>query len=85
MVSDGLWACVKQFFVYYFNKYLNRDSTAFENILDFYAGLSFAYNAIGDDGNARLYGQTYFFGNQNSEIGDPIGVSATKPILISLM
>ena len=57
--------------VYYFNKYLNRDSTAFENILDFYAGLSFAYNAIGDDGNARLYGQTYFFGNQNSEIGDP--------------
>ena len=57
--------------VYYFNKYLNRDSTAFENILDFYAGLGFAYNAIGDDGNARLYAQTYFFGNQNSEIGDP--------------
>ena len=57
--------------VYYFNKYLNRDSTAFENILDFYAGLSFAYNALGDDGNARLYAQTYFFGNQNSEIGDP--------------
>ena len=26
--------------VYYFNEYLNRDSTAFENILDFYAGLS---------------------------------------------
>ena len=56
---------------YYFNKYLDRDSTSFENILDFYAGLSFAYNAIGDDGNARLYAQTYFFGNQNSEIGDP--------------
>ncbi len=57
--------------VFYFNQYLNRDSTAFENILDFYAGLSFAYNALGDDGNARLYAQTYFFGNQNSEIGDP--------------
>ncbi|MDP6169515.1 MAG: hypothetical protein QF780_05880 [Candidatus Marinimicrobia bacterium] len=57
--------------VYYFQKYLTRDSTSFKDMLDFYAGLSFAYNAIGDDGNTRLYAQTYFFGNQNSEIGDP--------------
>ena len=57
--------------VFYFNEYLSRDSSSFENILDFYAGLSFGYNAIGDDENARLYAETYFFGNQNAEIGDP--------------
>ena len=57
--------------VYYFNKYLEKDSTSFTDILDFYAGLSFAYNAIGNDAMARVFAQTYFFGNQNSEIGDP--------------
>ena len=57
--------------VFYFNEYLSRDSSSFENILDFYAGLSFGYNAIGDDDNARLFAETYFFGNQNAEIGDP--------------
>ena len=57
--------------VYYFNKYLEKDSSSFTNILDFYAGLSFAYNAIGNDAMARIFAQTYFFGNQNAEIGDP--------------
>ena len=57
--------------VYYFNKYLEKDSSSFTNILDFYAGLSFAYNAIGNDAMARVFAQTYFFGNQNAEIGDP--------------
>tara|TARA_Y100001970_G_scaffold67713_1_gene86326 strand:- start:4042 stop:4764 length:723 start_codon:yes stop_codon:yes gene_type:complete len=56
---------------YYFENYINRDSTAFEDKLDFYAGLAFAYNAMGDDANARVYAETYFFGNQNSDIGDP--------------
>ena len=32
--------------VYYFEKFLAMD-TSFSNILDFYAGLSFAYNALG--------------------------------------
>ena len=57
--------------IYYFNKYLDRDTTSFENRLDFYAGLAFGYNADGNDVKARQYAQTYFFGSQNSEIGDP--------------
>ena len=57
--------------VYYFERYLTRDPGPFENILDFYAGLAFAYNGIGNDGYARMYAQDYFFGNQNTEIGDP--------------
>ena len=57
--------------IYYFNKYLERDTTSFENKLDFYAGLAFGYNADGNDAMARQYAQTYFFGSQNSEIGDP--------------
>tara|TARA_Y100001934_G_scaffold254566_1_gene320597 strand:- start:352 stop:1224 length:873 start_codon:yes stop_codon:yes gene_type:complete len=57
--------------IYYFSKYLDRDSTQFQNRLDFYAGLSFGYNAEGNDAMARIYANDYFFGNQNSEIGDP--------------
>tara|TARA_B100000029_G_scaffold346487_1_gene338858 strand:+ start:408 stop:1055 length:648 start_codon:yes stop_codon:yes gene_type:complete len=49
--------------VYYFDKYLSMDSN-FEDVLDFYAGLSFGYNAKGDDENAREY-CNLFFGNQN--------------------
>ena len=56
--------------VYYFQKYLSQDSS-FVDVLDFYAGLSFAYNAIGNDTLARRYAETYFFGNQNSDLGDP--------------
>ena len=50
--------------IYYFNKYLERDTTSFENKLDFYAGLAFGYNADGNDAMARQYAQTYFFGSQ---------------------
>ena len=57
--------------VYYFERYLSRYPGNFDNILDFYAGLAFAYNGLGDDANARIYAQDYFFGNQNTEIGDP--------------
>lgn len=57
--------------VYYFGKYLERDSSDFKDKLDFYAGLSFGYNASGNDAKAREYAQTYFFGTQNSELGDP--------------
>ena len=32
-------------------------------MLDFYAGLAFANNAIGMDAAAELYAETYFFGN----------------------
>tara|TARA_Y100001936_G_C15837219_1_gene539993 strand:- start:22 stop:435 length:414 start_codon:yes stop_codon:yes gene_type:complete len=46
--------------IYYFNKYLERDTTSFENRLDFYAGLAFGYNADGNDAMARQYAQTYF-------------------------
>lgn len=55
---------------YYFEKYLSIDSS-FTDVLDFYAGLSFAYNAIGNDTLARKYAETYFFGTQNSDLGDP--------------
>ncbi len=56
---------------YYFLNYLERDTTNFENKLDFYAGLAFAYNALGEDERTREYAKTYFFGSQNPDIGDP--------------
>ena len=40
-------------------------------MLDFYAGLAFANNAIGQDAAAELYAETYFFGNLNTAVGDP--------------
>ncbi|MBL51003.1 MAG: hypothetical protein CMG57_03500 [Candidatus Marinimicrobia bacterium] len=49
--------------VHYFSMYLSND-TNFVDKLDFYAGLSFGYNALGDDVNARKY-CNIFFGNQN--------------------
>ena len=57
--------------IIFFNSYLNKDSSEFEDKLDFYAGLSFGYSAVGNDAKAREYAQTYFFGNQNSDLGDP--------------
>lgn len=57
--------------VYFFNTFLQRDSSDFKDKLDFYAGLSFGYSAVGNDIKAREYAQTYFFGNQNSDLGDP--------------
>jgi tetratricopeptide (TPR) repeat protein len=49
--------------VYYFEKFLAMD-TSFSNILDFYAGLSFAYNALGKNSEART-NCNIFFGKQN--------------------
>ena len=49
--------------VHYFEKFLAKD-TSFSNILDFYAGLSFAYNALGKNSEART-NCNIFFGKQN--------------------
>jgi len=49
--------------VYYFEKFLTIDTT-FSNILDFYAGLSFAYSALGKNAEART-NCNIFFGKQN--------------------
>ena len=49
--------------VHYFEKFLAMD-TSFSNILDFYAGLSFAYNALGRNAEART-NCNLFFGKQN--------------------
>ena len=49
--------------VHYFEKFLTMD-TSFSNILDFYAGLSFAYNALGKNEEART-NCNIFFGKQN--------------------
>jgi tetratricopeptide (TPR) repeat protein len=49
--------------VYYFEKFLAID-TSFSNILDFYAGLSFAYSALGKNSEART-NCNIFFGKQN--------------------
>jgi tetratricopeptide (TPR) repeat protein len=57
--------------VYFFDTFLQRDSSDFKDKLDFYAGLSFGYSAVGNDIKAREYAKTYFFGNQNSDLGDP--------------
>ena len=50
--------------VHYFEKFLAID-TSFSNILDFYAGLSFAYNALGKNEEART-NCNIFFGKQNT-------------------
>jgi tetratricopeptide (TPR) repeat protein len=49
--------------VHYFEKFLAID-TSFSNIMDFYAGLSFAYNALGKNEEART-NCNIFFGKQN--------------------
>ncbi|MBT3847749.1 MAG: hypothetical protein HOA19_03460 [Candidatus Marinimicrobia bacterium] len=49
--------------VYYFEKLLTIDTT-FDEILDIYAGLSFAHNALGNNTEARTY-SNIFFGKQN--------------------
>ena len=49
--------------VHYFEKFLAID-TSFLNIMDFYAGLSFAYNALGKNEEART-NCNIFFGKQN--------------------
>ena len=38
--------------------------------LDYYAGLAFGYNAIGNDAQALNYAKTLFFGNFDNIIGD---------------
>ena len=52
--------------VHYFEKFLAMD-TSFSNILDFYAGLSFAYNALGKNTEART-NCNIFFGKQNPNL-----------------
>ena len=49
--------------VYYFEKFLAIE-TSFADILDFHAGLSFAYNALGKNTEARTH-CNIFFGKQN--------------------
>jgi len=49
--------------VHYFEKFLAID-TSFSSILDFHAGLSFAYNALGKSAEART-NCNLFFGKQN--------------------
>jgi len=49
--------------VHYFEKFLAMD-TSFSDILDFYAGLSFAYSALGMNLEART-NCNIFFGRQN--------------------
>ncbi len=41
-----------------------------EYMLDFYAGLAFGYNALGNDEMALTYAKNYFFENQNAAITD---------------
>ena len=51
--------------IYYFGKYLSIDSVFVREVtMDFYAGLAFAYNAVGNDISARIY-CNYFFNNIN--------------------
>ena len=49
--------------IYYFGKYLSIDSVFVRDVtMDFYAGLAFAYSAVGNDTSARIY-CNYFFSN----------------------
>ena len=64
--------------VYYFEKFLAID-TSFTNVLDFYAGLSFAYNAIGNDAKART-NCNIFFGKQNPILDAPWSFSHSDNI-----
>ena len=64
--------------VHYFEKFLAMD-TSFSNILDFYAGLSFAYNAIVKNAEART-NCNIFFGKQNPILDDPWKFSHNQKI-----
>ena len=56
--------------IYYFQKYLSKDSSFVRHItMDFYAGLAFAYNAVGKDDSARIY-CTNFDANINQVEGE---------------
>jgi tetratricopeptide (TPR) repeat protein len=64
--------------VHYFEKFLTMD-TSFSNILDFYAGLSFAYNALGKNTEART-NCNIFFGKQNPILDAPWKFSHNQKI-----
>ncbi|MBT3606912.1 MAG: hypothetical protein HN815_09515 [Candidatus Marinimicrobia bacterium] len=64
--------------VHYFEKFLAMD-TSFSNILDFYAGLSFAYNALGKNIEART-SCNIFFGKQNPILDQDWEFSHNKKI-----
>jgi len=64
--------------VHYFEKFLAMDES-FANNLDFYAGLSFAYNALGKNSEAET-NCNIFFGKQNTILNGNWEFSHNKKI-----
>ena len=55
---------------YYFSEWIARSDEENDNLSDYYAGLAFAHNALGNDQQALLNAQSNFFGKQDVVSGD---------------
>ena len=54
----------------YFSSWLSMANEDTDYLFDYYAGLAFAYNALGNDNQALLYARDKFFGKQDVVSGD---------------
>ena len=55
---------------FYFSSWLSIANEETDYLFDYYAGLAFAYNALGNDEQALEYARDQFFGNQDVVSGD---------------
>ena len=54
----------------YFSSWINQADQENDYLFDYYAGLAFAYNALGNDEQALINAQSNFFGKQDAVSGD---------------
>ncbi len=55
---------------YYFSSWIAQADQENDYLFDYYAGLAFAYNALGNDEQALINAQSNFFGKQDVVSGD---------------
>ena len=55
---------------YYFSSWISQADETSDYLLDYYAGLAFSYNALGNDQQALFNAQSNFFGKQDVVSGE---------------
>ena len=55
---------------HYFSSWIAQSDEENDDLFDYYAGLAFAYNALGNDQQALTNAQSNFFGKQDAVSGD---------------
>ena len=55
---------------YYFSSWISQADETSDYLLDYYAGLAFSYNALGNDNQALFNAQSNFFGKQDVVSGE---------------